>query len=736
MPIDLDALVDTEALGRVTVFQAVEDLVAKPNHAPKAWQSVAPDMAHENSKVPVMDSEDLQRIKALPRRQLITEDSPDAPMVIKAVTQRYARKRSTPCNCARIYWRFNPNKPPRNPSCITELNLTQAIALFEMGAYGGLFGPIGVGHGKTILDILAPLAFKECKRATLLVPPGLVLQLICEYEMLREHFRVPNLITISDVRVPNDEGEAPKDGRPYMATGEDGEPITYVLPYSLLQRARCTTKLYEIEPDLIISDEAHKLRNIDTAGASRVFGYVEAQQNETPPIYVRGAAWSGSFTEAAITDYGPTAALCLRERSPVPHDRDALEDWGRCINPKFAKTDKDRDPNNPWSKAAPAGALLQLDDGRGGHVTEVFYRRLTETPGVVATTSPAVKSELVIVENTPRYPTPDVILNHLDVLREQWIRPDGEQLVDALTVARVARELAAGFHYYWYFPNGEPMPLILEWLDVRKRYRQELRWFLSNRKPYLDSPMLAELAAKRFYGDINTPELPEGESHEAWEMKHPLWESMMWPEWRDIKGLVKPETRAQRIDDYLARDASEWGQENRGIIWYDSSEFGKWVAELSGLTRHGGGPDAGAEIGKEDGKRSIIASIKSHGTGRDGLQRIFCDQLFAQPPASATTWEQALGRLHRVGQAAPQVFARFNRHTEELAAHVDQALARATYVERTMGAKQKLRLGFKLADAKPVIANVTYDPFDDDESDDDIMCCGHTRGAGECHDCG
>lgn len=712
MAIDLDEFVDTEALGRVRVFEAIDELVAKPGYAPKKWQSEAPDMAYENSKIPVMDSEDLQRIKALPRRTLIEKDHPDAEMVIRTVTARYARTRSTPCRCAEIYKRFYPDSPPRD--CITSLNLIQAMALFEINAYGGLLGPIGVGHGKTILDLLAALAIKGCKKAVLLVPPGLVLQLICEYELLREHFAVPNLITISDVRVPDELGNVPKDGRPYMATNEDGRAVVYVLPFSLLQRPRCTTKLLEIEPDFLIIDEAHKIRNMDSAGTSRVFGYAETRQNQKAwPVIVRCAAWSGSFTESKLSDYGPTAMLCLREMSPLPHDRDALEDWGRTLNPKVAK----EDPGNPWSKCAPPGALFELDDGRGGHITEVFHRRLVETPGVVSTTAPAVDCELVIVENVPRYPVPDVIDHHLNVLREQWIRPDGEQLVDALTVARVAREIAAGFHYYWFFPNGEPIPLILEWLETRKEYRKELRSFLSNRRPHLDSPYLCELAAKRFYGDIAIPPPPEGVDAAMWEAQHPKWESHMWPAWRDIKGLVKPDTRATRIDDYLARDAAEWGIENRGIIWYDSREFGQWIAEISEqlghpLNRHGGGPDAGRLIAREDGKRSIIASIKSHGTGRDGLQRLFHDQLFGQPPASATTWEQALGRLHRVGQKAPQVFARFNRHTDELAAHVDQALARAMYVEKTMGAKQKLRLGFKLPDRIPDPPAVELDEFD------------------------
>jgi hypothetical protein len=133
-------------------------------------------------------------------------------------------------------------------------------------------------------------------------------------------------------------------------------------------------------------------------------------------------------------------------------------------------------------------------------------------------------------------------------------------------------------------------------------------------------------------------------------------------------------------------------------VWYASSAFGAWVSELSGLPLHGGGVGAGKRIAEERGDRSIVASLLSHGTGRDGLQYLFHRQLIAQPPSSSTAWEQLLGRLHRTGQEAPIVYADAYRHTREVEASVDQAMARALYVEQTLGARQKLRVGWTRAE--------------------------------------
>jgi hypothetical protein len=307
------------------------------------------------------------------------------------------------------------------------------------------------------------------------------------------------------------------------------------------------------------------------------------------------------------------------------------------------------------------------------------------------------------------------------------LRPDGEELVDPMSISRVCRELACGFFYRWKFPpiNGVPQRKdhIDAWHAARKAWMKELRDKLKDRQEHLDSPLLCARAAARAWGfepaHEHLEDMPGTEADGAARAdvieragRLPMWRAKTYPAWRAIRNTVVYEPEAIRLNqrdvmrewyyveeaDYLARDAANWGRSNLGIVWYDKREFGTWVAELSGLPLHGGGPGAGQRIAKETGETSIICSIPSHGTGRDGLQKIFYRQLVANPPGSATMWEQMLGRLHRIGQKQPIVYAEFYRHTPELRRHVDKALRRALYVQNTLGAAQKLRTGFKLAE--------------------------------------
>lgn len=658
MPIDLDTLAKPASTrppeaGRGLRI-SLDDLIAEPNFRPRAWQSTtaAPTGAAGWSKPPVGESEDLRRIIELPRRPQVEDESVKAEALVEMITERYSRPNAA-CVCQAEFGR----------ECVTRLRLAQAWALYEIGLVAGLLGPIGVGHGKTMLDLLAPLAIPNCRLAVLLVPPGLVDQLITEYRLIGQHFRMPSLVV---------HGKSWADTVP-------GAPALHVFPYSRLSRPEATTWLENVRPDAIIADEVHKLRHADTATTSRVMRYFHAHPE------TRFCGWSGSITDSSVKDYAHLSGLALRWKSPLPIDPMVVDDWARALD--------------PGDFPAPMGSLEALCEP-GESVESGFHRRLVETIGVVSTTVPAIDSELEITERIPDTLTahrlPSAVEDALNELRGAWMRPDGEELVEAFAVARCAHQLACGFYYRWIFPRGESVATILEWLEARKEWRRELRTRLRDRKEHLDSPKLAATAASRGWRDENANRAPGSLWYREDEL--PCWKAETWPRWKRARGTVEPKTEAVRLDAFLAEDAAEWGKTHRGVIWYQHRAFGDWVGELSGLRVHGGGPDAGPRIAAERGEASIIASIKSHGTGRDGLQRLYNEQLVANPPASATGWEQLLGRLHRVGQLEPVVRAEFYRHTPELQDHVDKALARALYVESTLGSAQKLRIGWNLDD--------------------------------------
>ena len=565
--------------------------------------------------------------------EIPTRPPPDLAAIGELMKGRLRRERSGPCACASL-----------GRECITRFKPVQAWALFEMGIVGGLLGPIVVGGGKTGLDILAPMVVPRCRTAVLLVPPNLVAQLVEEYKLWAEHWNVPSLVLRRDAFIV------------------EGAPALHVIPYSRLSRAESTILLETLSPDLIVADEAHMLRHRDSVRTDRVLRYFRERPS------TRLCAWSGSLTDKSIKDYAHLSALALRRNSPVPIKKDTIAEWSAVI-----------DPPAPGQEPAPIGALAALCNP-GESVRSAFRRRLTSTRGVVATDNPGIPAPLFMHERNPGA-MPDVIASALADLRNSWQRPDGEELVEAFAVARCARELASGFYYRWVFPRGEPVSLILRWFEARAAYAKEVREKLKRRQPHLDQPMLLAKAAIRHYAGYEGP--------------LPTWASKHWPEWRDIRGQVKPESEAVWLSEYLARDAAEWALENRGIVWYEHTAFGKKVAELSGLPLHAGGPGAGERLAAEKGDRSIIASIKSHGTGRDGLQRLFYQQLIANPPVSKATggaarWEQLLGRLHREGQKAPQIDSWIYRHTEEMRDAWDRAHQLASYVTQTIGSYQKL----------------------------------------------
>lgn len=630
--------------------------------------------------VPVSPSAELTRIAELPRRPQVDLKSMTAQAIVLRETAKYARDRTGlgPCLCRQL----NPDQ-----GCITQLLPQQAVVTREISMVGGCVAALPVGAGKSMLDILAPLALgldaSKDEQALLLVPANLIKQICDDYQLMAEHFQVPGII-------------AHRPDRDFTIL-VPGKPILRVMTHNAISLPKESDFIDRLKPAAIIIDECDAFGCLTSARTMRL---LRVFQNFGE--YTKFCCWTGSLADKSHTEFAHLFAFALKDRSPMPLDSDVTEDIARCLD----ATDS----------PCPPGALMQFVTDTDVGNTEIararsaFRRRLAETLGFVVTgtidvmrvgsddkaTGDVVGLD-VVARAVPEIP--DKIVQALEKVRGMK-RPDtmagaefDDPIEDDLEQAKYAREVACGMFYYAHFERGEPQDLIKEW------YAAKSAWFCERREEklkgvrFMDSEKLCEDAAKRAHGDLPEDDLP------TWKANNwPWWRDIQKREWRDSEGRVqvgvKPEQRAHRLSSFLVEDAAKWGLENKGLIWYGMVELGEWIAELSGLPLHGGGAKAEALLKAEmrSGRnRSMIVSIKSHGRGRNGLQHHFASQYVINTLSSGKWWEQVLGRLHRMGQRRERVHTEVCLHTPELRKSFDQALRRSDYVYDTFAQVLKLR---------------------------------------------
>lgn len=615
------------------------------------------DIIHERTRAfgknAPEDSEDLDRIVALPRRQRPTHEEQATMAAVMTALLSYDNPN---CQCAAL----------SNEPCIKTLLPVQGWYTYEAAQVGGSLGHIIVGGGKTGINILLPMVVPGCKRAVLMLPPGLREQFRLDFLRWSQHFKVPNLAGSSGVFYPD-------------------RPTLDILAYSELSNANFSTWLSANKPQVIIADEAQALKDKKSVRTDRFLRYFIEHEGAGE---IRFFPHSGTLTTDDLDNFCHLAALSLREKSPVPLETSTVRAWSYVLNPP-----------KKGGGAAPIGALRKLCEV-GETARDGFRRRLIETAGVITTEDAALPNKLVLIERAPG-PLPTPVKDALKYVRERETRPDGEELVEALEVATVLRQLSYGFFYRWKYPHGEPAELIEEWFGKRQSWYRELREKLENRRELLDSPKLCTDAAQRFCAGY-VGELP-------------TWDSLHWPEWRDIAGKVRPEPDEVWIDDFLVSDAAAWGRKHAGIIWYQHGAFGRALARMTGWPRYGAANskpenlaptpgmlarrqqriDAGQWkadncenwIQVEEGTRPIIASIKAHHFGRN-LQ-MFGTALVANMP-DTPAWEQLLGRLHRRHQRAETVEFHVYQHTPEVRALMEDAREAARYVQELTGKVEKL----------------------------------------------
>lgn len=574
----------------------------------------------------VYETADFNRIKALPRRLPPTE------VEAQQLCQKWYNKLAThalSCNCTQT------GRP-----CCKELKPVQGVALEEISQVGGLIGPIGVGHGKTLLDLLSSLAAPGVSRGVLLVPPSLRDQLLrFDVPYYAQHWKLPNIVA---------------DGFSTPCYYPE-RPELHVLSYSTLSNAKGTAILEKINPDLIIADEAHNLRNTAATRTKRFLRYMRAHP------HVRLCAWSGTLVARSLRDWAETSKLALREGSPVPTYYPDVEMWARALDPV----------SNTTEQYAP-GCLVKLAHG-SENARDAVQRRILETKGVVSSGDKSSCNASLVI-NAVKFPVPAEVQRSLSRLENAWELPDGRELFCTFDKYRAARTLSLGFYHYWEWPNGESPELQREWLSARGAWLEECSERLKRSRAHMDSPLLLYKAAKRAH---------ENKKHED---EAPVWKSETWEHWHNIRPLARPRTRVKWVSEFAIQRAREWGAGGRGLVWVDYPEFGSRLSAGICAPFFGGG-SSGRAVEEFTGPIAIVSG-QAHGTGKN-LQR-WNRNLFTTPPSSGAEWEQRLGRTHRYGQQADEVVFDVWQHTQYLIDAVDRAGELAIFIQSQFGNEQKL----------------------------------------------
>lgn len=581
---------------------------------------------------------DLSRILNLPRRP-----RPEPVELAKLASELKARLGiDGPCECVARFKR----------ACCKDLRDVQAWVLSEAASTGGILGPIGVGHGKTLLDLLTALVV-PCQNAVLLLPSGLKAQLLeQDWAFYGQHWKLPNLA----------------GGRWHTP----GRPTLHVIAFSELSGAKATELLHKLKPELIIVDEAHNVKSRQAARTKRFLRFFKDHPN------TRLFCWSGTLTSRSLHDYAHLSQLALGDGAPTPHYWPLVEEWSTALDENDEESD------------------LRRFAHVGGSIRDGFRRRLLETRGVVSSGDSADCQSSLILRSFP-LTVPTSVKDHLKRVTLEWVRPDGEELIDGLTVARVLRQLSLGFYYRWRWPRGESLEVRSKWLEARKEWHKELREKLKHGGPHMDSPLLLTKAAIRWFeGYTHIERDADGNEVKRRELPPhtktgplPTWKSDSWLQWRELRDTAQPATEPVWLSDFALEGVQRWLASNRGIIWYEFGAFESALREIVDLKGrvYGAGEEASRALLSENGEHSIAASSVAHGVGKN-LQQ-FNRGLVCAPPSDGARFEQLLGRMHRPGQLADEVVFDLYQHTATLRDSVDTARNFARYIEDTMGNKQK-----------------------------------------------
>lgn len=568
----------------------------------------------------------------------------------------------------------------------------QAAAVMSYDLYGGLFAPIGVGWGKTLVTLMIAARAHRAglAKSLLLVPPQVYAQLVRR--------DIPWARARVDLNIPfNLMGGKNRADRKAMARSK--KKGCYILPHSCLSTPDSSELLEWIDADVVIVDEAHALKNRESARTKRLMNWISLREDAGRPIQL--CALSGTITNKSIRDYHHLISIALREHSPLPLQGTMAFQWSLVLDAEADPSDAHLGAVTPltqWARREfPAEPIPPHVPG----FRAAYRLRLTSAPGVVATGDAEIGCSLTIanqpVEETETRPGWEALQKFIKDVDELWVTPSGDELDHAFQTWEYLVQLNGGFYYRLVWPTPEQIQKRRhctpeeadEFLFLAKQhhialndYHKALRKWLRERFiPGLDTPMLVGA-----HFALHGAGKPGADLYELWKKAKDL----------EFPGMPKRDSIPVRVCDFKIKAVLDWALNVDGgaLIWYDHDELGVWTTEvlkdagIDALHCPAGDRFNVAITDPANWDKKIVATYNAHGTGKNlqAIQR----QLFIQFPRQADLAEQVLGRTHRNGQMADELVAELMLTSEFDKINFGAALNDALYLHQTVGTRQKL----------------------------------------------
>jgi hypothetical protein len=526
----------------------------------------------------------------------------------------------------------------KKPRGTMSLRPVQAQALLEIMQHGKLFGPIGVGHGKTLISLLAGPALR--KSTTLNNPPRLG----------RTILLVPAKLAKKTLEEMHDIYE-----KHWLFD------IPTVVSYETLSGSANSDLLERHAPDLIVCDEAHRVAG-DSARSRRFFRYLK----ENP--HVRVIPLSGSFTRDSLSEYWKLVKLSLHELSPMPLDYPVFKAWDAVLSTKEFFKDNDRDGIIPFLQTSSvrrrAATAVEMDDFRDV-ARQAFLNRIENTASWVSAEGASTDARLTL-QSTP-FDLPEEVRAAIHDVEEHWRRPDGEEFEDSLAKWRYTWQLYQGYYMYWdwsTWPNGEPDR---EWMAYRAAFHKQIRAFLKDPRLAItgrDSP-------KNVVKEIRNGRI-----------SRPLDLLDAYANWEEVRHRPVPPSKSMWMSNHMIKAIREYVDrvDEPTLIWVDSpllrDKLSRW------FTVYGPGMKP-----NENKPETCVLGHRIHNEGLN-LQK-WRRSLLTTLPTNNKDFQQIIGRTWRQGQQDPVQVDYFNASGVTIVDEVVLTLqASARYTQDTTGQTQ------------------------------------------------